>query len=93
MTRDGFFEDLTTMLRLLAQLGTPDILEGEVAERIAGMKAGGPGITPDELQRYANAIDDAHENNEKALKELVKVLLRVVAGLGAELESFKKAQG
>ena len=28
MTRDGFFDDLTTMLRLLAQLGVPGVSEG-----------------------------------------------------------------
>ena len=93
MTRDEFFDDLTTMLQLLSRLGIPDMLEAEAAARIARMKAGGPGITPEQLRQYANAIDDSHEDNAKLLRDLVKVLLRIVAGLGAELENFRNAQG
>ena len=92
-TRDQFFDDLSAMLQLLSQLGIPDILEAETAARIARMRAGGPGITPEQLRQYADAMDDAGEENAKVLRDLVKVLLRIVAGLGAELENFRNARG
>lgn len=92
MRRDEFFDDLTTMLQLLSQLGIPDILEADAAARIAQMKAGGPGISPEQLRQYPDAIDDAHEDDANVLRDLVKVLLRIVSGLGAELENFRNAQ-
>jgi hypothetical protein len=92
MTRDDFFDDIHQMFCLLAQLGIPKALEDEAVEKIAAMKAGGPGITPDELQRYSDAIDWAHQNDAEVLRDLARVLLRLVGGLGAELESFRRAR-
>jgi hypothetical protein len=93
MTRDDFFDDSIEVFRLLAQLGIPRALEAEAIEKIAAMKAGGPGITPDELRRYTDAIDWERQNDPQVLRDLVRVLLRLVAGLGAELESFRRSQG
>lgn len=91
MTRDEFFTDVTTVLRLLAKLGVPE-LEAEIDGRIASMKAGGIGVTPDDLRRYAATIDWARQEDARLLSELAEVLLRVMAGLSSELETFRRAR-
>jgi hypothetical protein len=93
MTRDEFFEDLNEVVRLLGRLGIPADLQAEATEKIATLKAGGAGVTADDLRRYSDAIDWARQEDAKTLGALAKVLLRVVAGLGSELESFRRARG
>ncbi len=92
MTRDEFFQDVTTALRLLTRLGAPAELAAELDGKIASMKAGGRGVTADELRRYSEAIDWTRQDDPRLLAELAKVLLRIVAGLGSELESFRQAR-
>jgi hypothetical protein len=91
MTRDEFFADVTKALRLLASLGAPELEEAE--RKIASMKAGDPGVTPDDLRRYSDAIDWARQEDPRLLGDLAKVLLRLLAGLASELESFRRARG
>lgn len=93
MTRDEFFDNLNEMLRLLGRLGVPAEMEAEAAERIATMRAGGPGFTAADLRRYSDAIDRAGRVDIEGLRNLVRVLFRVLGGLGSELESFRRARG
>ena len=93
MTRDEFFDHLSEVVRLLGRLGIPADLEAEAAERIATMRVGGAGVTSADLRRYSDAIDWARQDDIEALRELARVLLRVVGGLGSELETFRRAQG
>jgi hypothetical protein len=90
MTRDEFFLDVTKALRLLASLGVPE-LQAETEAKIASMTAGAPGVTPDDLRRYADAVDWARQDPQ-LLGELARVLLRITAGLASELESFRRAR-
>ena len=90
MTRDDFFADVTAALRLLGTLGVPE-LQTDVEARIASIKAGSLGVTPDDLRRYADSIDWARQD-PRVLGSLAQVLLRIVAGLGAELASFRRAR-
>lgn len=92
MTRDEFFNDLSGVVRLLGRLGLPANLEAEAAERIATRRVGGSGVTPADLRRYSDAIDWAGQHDIEALRELARVLLRVVGGLGSELETFHRAR-
>ena len=91
MTRDEFFEDVTTALHLLARLGIPE-LRADTEGKVASMRDGGPGVTPDDLRRYADAIDWTQQHDPLLLGELARVLLRIVAGLGSELASFRQAR-
>lgn len=91
MTREEFFSDVAEALRLLGQLGCP-AAEVEAPGKIETMKAGGTGVTPDDFRRYANAIDWARQDDPRVLADLAKVLLRLVAGLGAELAAFRRAR-
>lgn len=91
MTRDEFFVDVARALHLLAELGVPE-LRAEAEARIASMKAGGPGIDPDDLRRYADTVDWTGQHDARRLGELVGVLLRILAGLASELESFRQAR-
>jgi hypothetical protein len=91
MTRDEFFDDLNEVIRLLGLLGIPADLQAEATERIATMKARGAGVNSADLRRYSDAIDWARQEDAKLLGALAKVLLRVVAGLSSELESFRRA--
>jgi hypothetical protein len=91
VTRDEFFLDVARTLHLLAKLGIPE-LEAEAEAKIASMKAGGPGIDPDDLRRYADTIDWTGQHDPQLLGELVRVLLRVLAGLASELDSFRQAR-
>jgi hypothetical protein len=93
MTRDDFYNELNDLVRLLGQLGLAPALQAEAAQKIVAMKTGAPGVTPDDLRRYANAIDWARQDNVQALRDLARVLLRIVAGLATELESFRRALG
>jgi hypothetical protein len=93
MTRDEFFDDLNEVVRLLGQLGVPADLQAEATERIATMKVGGAGVTSADLLRYSDAIDWTRQDDAKTLGALARVLLRVVAGLASELESFRRAHG
>jgi hypothetical protein len=90
MTRDEFFEDVTNALRLLASLGGQE-LAGETEAKIASMKAGDVGVTADDLRRYSDTIDWARQD-PRLVGELTKVLLRILAGLTSELESFRRAR-
>jgi hypothetical protein len=90
MTRDDFFADVTAALRLLATLGVPE-LQTDVEARIASMKAGALGVTPDDLRRYADSVDWARQD-PRVLGALAQVLLRIVAGLGSELATFRRAR-
>jgi hypothetical protein len=92
MTRDEFFLDVAEALRLVAQLG-PDSLKAEVSEKIAASKTARVAVTPDDLRRYSETIDWAGQGDARLLADLARVLLRIVAGLGAELESFRQAGG
>jgi hypothetical protein len=91
MTRDEFFVDVTKALRLLASLGVPE-LQADVEGKIASMRTGGAGVTPDDLRRYADTIDWARQGDPRLLGELATVLLRIVAGLASEVESFRSAR-
>ena len=93
MTRDDFFDDLNELVRLFGQLGMARTLEDEAKQKIAAMKTGGPGVTSAELQRYSDAIDWANQDNVQILRDLARVLLRIVTGLATELESFRQARG
>jgi hypothetical protein len=93
MTRDEFFNDLNDVVRLLGRLGLPAELEAEAAERVATMRAGGPGVTAVDLHRYSDTIDWTRQDDIEALRDLARVLLRVLGGLGSELESFRRARG
>lgn len=93
MTRDEFFADVTKAQRLLARLGAPVELTTGVDEKLASMKAGGLGVNPDDLRRYSEAIDWARQDDAPLLGELAQVLLRLLAGLASELESFRRASG
>jgi hypothetical protein len=42
---------LNEVVRLLGRLGVPAELEAEAAERVAIMRAGGPGVTAVDLRR------------------------------------------
>ena len=80
MTRDEFFQDVTTALRLLTRLGAPAELAAELdQEGRVDEGAGGRGVTPDELRRYADAIDWTRQDDPRLLGELAPVLLRIVA--------------
>jgi len=92
MTRDDFYNELNDLVRLLGQLGLAPALQAEAAQKIVAMKTA-PGVTPDDLRRYANAIDWARQDNVQALRDLARVLLRIVAGLATELQSFRRALG
>jgi hypothetical protein len=92
MTRDDFFLDVTKALHLLVQLGVPADLAAEMDGKIASMRAGGPGVTPDDLRRYSDSIDWARQDDPRVLSDLSQVLLRLLAGLGSELESFRRAR-
>jgi hypothetical protein len=91
VTRDEFFLDVAKALRLLAGLGIPE-LQAEAEAKMASMKAGGPGIDPRDLRRYADAIDWTRQHDARLLGELVETLLRILAGLASELESFRQAR-
>jgi hypothetical protein len=93
MTRDEFFDDLNEVVRLLGRLGVPADLQAEATERIATMKVGGAGVTSADLLRYSGAIDWTRQADAKTLGALARVLLRVVAGLASELETFRRARG
>lgn len=93
MTRDEFFDDLNEVVRLLGRLGIPAEMEAEAAERVATMRAGGPGVTAVDLRRYSEAIDWTGQHDLDALRSLAAVLLRVVGGLASELETFRRARG
>jgi hypothetical protein len=67
--------------------------QAEATERIATMKVGGAGVTSADLLRYSDAIDWTRQDDAKTLGALARVLLRVVAGLASELESFRRAHG
>jgi hypothetical protein len=90
MTRDEFFRDVAEALRLLARLGISD-LEDDVEGKIASIRAGGSGVTPDDLRRYADAVDWARQD-PRGLGDLVRVLLRVLAGVSSELDAFRQAR-
>jgi hypothetical protein len=90
MTRDEFFVDVAEALRLLARLGVHE-LEHDVERKIASMKAGGPGVTPDDLRRYADAVDWARQD-PRGLGDLVRALLRVLAAVSSELDAFRRAR-
>jgi hypothetical protein len=91
VTRDEFFLDVAEMLRRLGELGIRE-LQADVDGKIASMKAGAPGITPDDLRRYADAIDWARQEDARSLGELARVLLRIVAGLASELDGLRRAR-
>jgi len=93
MTRDDFFDALNELVGLFGQLGMVRALEDEAKQKIAAMKTGGPGVTRADLQRYSDAIDWANQDNVQILRDLARVLLRIVAGLASELESFRQARG
>jgi hypothetical protein len=92
MTRDEFFLDVTKALRLLASLGVPE-LQADTEGKIASMRAGAPAVAADDLRRYADTIDWARQEDPRLVGELAQVLLRIVAGLSSELESFRRARG
>jgi len=89
MPRDDFFRDVQEALGLLARLGAP--IEDQVATWIASMRAGRPSFTPADLRRYSDMIDWSAQHDAQSLAALARVLLRIVAGLGEELESFRMA--
>jgi hypothetical protein len=91
MTRDEFLEDVHEALRLLARLGA--LTEHEAADLIASMRAGRPSLSPSDLRRYADTIDWNRQSDVQTLGALARVLLRLLAGLGEELESFRMARG
>jgi hypothetical protein len=84
---------LNELVRLFGQLGMARALEDEAKQKIAAMKTGGPGVTRAELQRYSHAIDWANQDDVQILRDLARVLLRIVTGLATELESFRQARG
>lgn len=86
MTRDDFFDDLNELVRLLGQLGLAPALQAEAAQKVATVKTSGHGMTPD-------GIDWARQDDVQVLRDLARVLLRVVAGLVTELENFRRARG
>jgi hypothetical protein len=57
------------------------------------MKSGGLGVRPDDLWRYADAIDWDNQSDVQALRDLARLLIRILAVLASELESFRRAQG
>jgi hypothetical protein len=91
MTREDFFNDLSELVRLLGQLGLAPALQAEATRKVATVKTSGHGMTPDDLRRYADSIDWLRQDDVRALRDLARVLLRIVAGLGSELESFRRA--
>jgi hypothetical protein len=91
MTRDDFFKDLNELVRLLGELGLAPALQAEAAQKVATVKTSGHGMTPDDLRRYADAMDWSRADDVEALRDLARVLLRIVAGLATELESFRRA--
>jgi|HubBroStandDraft_1064217.scaffolds.fasta_scaffold01132_21 hypothetical protein len=93
MTRDDFFGDLNELVRLLGQLGLASALQVEAAQKVATLKTSGHGMTSDDLRRYGDAIDWIRTDNVQALRDLARVLLRIVAGLATELESFRRVRG
>jgi hypothetical protein len=93
MTRDDFFDDLNELVRLFGQLGLAQGPKADATQKIATMKAGGLGVRPDDLRRYADAIDWDNQSDVQALRDLARLLIRILAGLATELESFRRAQG
>jgi hypothetical protein len=93
MTRDDFFDDLNELVRLFGQLGLAPGLKAEATQKIATMKAGALGVRPDDLWRYADAIDWDNQSDVQALRDLARLLIRILAGLASELESFRRTRG
>jgi hypothetical protein len=93
LTRDDFFGDLNELVRLFGQLGLAQGLKAEATQKIATMKASGLGVRTNDLWRYADAIDWDNQSDVQALRNLAKLLIRILAGLASELESFGRTRG
>jgi hypothetical protein len=91
MTRDEFSNDYREALRLLSELGVDDELAQEVRSKIIEGNRGARAVTPNDLQRYTDAIDWERKQDPRSVQQLAKVLLRITIGLARELETFRQA--
>ena len=92
MTRDEFFKDCEEALRLVASLGLPDDLARELDAKLRELRHGDHrGVTPDDLQRYTEAIDWSQPQDSTIVQRLTLVLLGITVGLAKELQSFQYA--
>jgi hypothetical protein len=91
MTRDEFFRDCEEALRLISGFGLRDDLAQELHGKLGDLGNRSRGVTPDDLQRYSEAIDWGKPQDPRAVQRLAMVLLRITVGLAKELQSFQHA--
>ena len=91
MTRSEFLKDCQEALRLLSELGVGDEFAQEMRSKIVEGNRGARAVTPDDLQRYAEAVDWERQQDPKVVEQLARVLLRITIGLARELETFRQA--